>query len=110
MTVKYPQASIRLVGEDGNAFSILARTMDALRKAGVAKDEITAYHTEATSGDYGNLLITTMNWVTCDAPSSNTDSYDPDCVVCGFTVDIYSDGMCEDCWDEAEAEDEDEED
>jgi len=100
MTVKYPQASIRLVGEDGNAFSILARTMEALRRAGVSKDEINAYHTEATSNDYGHLLITTMNWVTCDT-EEETETY---CFVCGCDPDIYADGMCEDCWDEAEEE------
>lgn len=64
---KYPQAQIRLAGEDGNAFSILGRTMNALKSAGVPKDEVTAYHTEATSGDYGHLLRTTMEWVTCDS-------------------------------------------
>lgn len=106
MTVKYPQASIRLVGEDGNAFSILARTMKALRQAGVSNDEMNAYHTEATSGDYDHLLITTMRWVTCDTPSE--PATDPDCEECGMTVAIYADGMCEDCWNYYE-EDEDEE-
>ncbi len=104
MTVKYPQASIRLIGEDGNAFSILARTMQALRRAGVTSDEVTAYHTEATADDYGHLLRTTMRWVTCDA--ENETETDADCVECGCTTDIYADGMCEDCWDEAEAAEE----
>jgi hypothetical protein len=104
MTVKYPQASIRLAGEDGNAFSILARTMQALRRAGVTKDEIDAYHTEATSDDYGHLLRTTIQWVTCDAENeTETETY---CGICGMDYDIYADGMCEDCWDEAEAEEE----
>jgi hypothetical protein len=104
MEVKYPQASIRLAGEDGNAFSILARTMQALRRAGVTKDEIDAYHTEATTGDYDHLLVTTMRWVTCDAEEETKT--DPDCMVCGYTGGIYADEMCEDCWDEAEAEEE----
>jgi len=104
MTIKYPQASIRLIGEDGNAFSILARTMQALRRAGVTSDEVTAYHTEATADDYGHLLRTTMRWVTCDAENeTETETY---CGICGMDSDIYSDGMCEDCWDEAEAEEE----
>lgn len=103
MTVKYPQASIRLAGEDGNAFSILARTMQALRRAGVTSDEVTAYHTEATADDYGHLLRTTMRWVTCDAEEETKT--DPDCMVCGYTG-VYADEMCEDCWDEAEAEEE----
>ncbi len=63
---KYPEASIRLVGENGNAFSILGRTTDALRRAGVPKEERDAYHAEATSGDFGHLLRTTMAWVSTD--------------------------------------------
>jgi hypothetical protein len=47
-----------------------------------------------------------MNWVTCDAPAENET--DADCIMCGYTGDIYSDGMCEDCWDEAESEEEEE--
>ena len=102
MTTKYPEAQVQLVGEDGNAFSILARTMKALRNAGVPSDEVTAYHEEATAGDYGHLLRTTMAWVTCDiGMSEETATY---CGICGLDSDIYSDGMCEDCWDEAEAD------
>ena len=67
ITTKYPDVQIRLVGEDGNAFSILARAAYAMRKAGVSKEEISEYNTEATSGDYDNLLRTTMSWVSCDA-------------------------------------------
>jgi hypothetical protein len=68
----------------------------------VPSDEVTAYHEEATSGDYGHLLRTTMVWVTCDA-DEETETY---CGICGLDSDIYSDGMCEDCWDEAEDEEE----
>lgn len=104
MTTKYPEAQVQLVGEDGNAFSILARTMKALRKAGVPSDEVTAYHEEATAGDYDNLLRTTMAWVTCDiGMSEETETY---CGICGMDYDIYADGMCEDCWNEAEDEEE----
>jgi hypothetical protein len=104
MTTKYPEAQVQLVGEDGNAFSILARTMKALRKAGVPSDEVTAYHEEATSADYGHLLRTTMAWVTCDiGMSEETVTY---CGICGMDSDIYADAMCEDCWNEAEDEEE----
>jgi len=56
---------LKMVGEDGNAFSILARAKRAMRMAGQAElfDE---YHAEATSGDYDHLLITTMNWFDID--------------------------------------------
>lgn len=94
MTVKYPQVKIKLIGEDGNAFSILARTKQALRRAGVSNDEQVAYTSEATAGDYDHLLMTTMRWVSCDTE----DETETDCQSCGFSTDIYADGMCEDCW------------
>lgn len=53
---------VRLVGEDGNAFSILARTKRALEKAGY-RDLAKQYIEEATKGDYDNLLRVTMEYV-----------------------------------------------
>jgi hypothetical protein len=32
---KYPDVSVRLVGEDGNAFAIMGRVSAALRDAGI---------------------------------------------------------------------------
>ena len=66
MNVKYPAVHVKLVGEDGNAFSIIGRVVLALQRARVTNDEITAFKNEATSGDYENLLGTCMRWVTCD--------------------------------------------
>lgn len=63
MSVKFPDVHVQLVGLDGNAFSIMGRVGTALRKAGVTSDEINDYTTEAMSGDYGNLLRVTMEWV-----------------------------------------------
>jgi hypothetical protein len=63
MNVKYPHVHVELVGQDGNAFSILGKVRRAMRHAGVDKDEITAYCEEAMSGDYDHLLQTTMKWV-----------------------------------------------
>ena len=64
MEPKYPHIEVTLVGEDGNAFAILGRVMQALRRNKVSKEEIDAFKTEATSGDYDNLLQTVMRWVT----------------------------------------------
>lgn len=61
--IKYPDVSVQLTGEDGNAFSIMGRVQNALREAGVSKEECDAYREEATSGDYVHLLVTTMRWV-----------------------------------------------
>ena len=61
--VRYPNVTVPLVGEDGNAFAILGRVQRALRKAGVPKEEIDAFIKEAMSGDYDALLATVMRWV-----------------------------------------------
>lgn len=66
MDIKYPEVNVSLVGEDGNAFSILGRVQKALRRAGVPKEELDAYFAEATSGDYDHLLRVTMDWVEVD--------------------------------------------
>lgn len=53
---------LKLVGEDGNAFSILGRARSAARKAGWSKEEIDAFTEKATSGDYNNVLATCMEF------------------------------------------------
>lgn len=71
MTPKYPEITVQLSGQDGNAFVIIGRTRSALdtylRKQGVSfgerasiKEQFTA---EATAGDYDNVLRTVMEWV-----------------------------------------------
>ena len=52
---------LKLVGEDGNAFAILGRALQALRQAGRG-DEWAAFEAEATSGDYDHLLAVVMCW------------------------------------------------
>lgn len=65
-SVKYPNVNVRLVGEDGNAFSIIGRTRRALRLANVPNAEVEKFTKEATSGDYNHLLQTVMDWVNTD--------------------------------------------
>jgi hypothetical protein len=57
------QVKVRLSGMDGNAFSIMGRVQDALRKAGATKEELDQYFAESTSGDYDNLLRVACKWV-----------------------------------------------
>lgn len=52
---------LQLSGENGNAFSIIARAHRALKAAGKA-DRIDAFTAEAQSGDYDHLLRTCMRW------------------------------------------------
>ena len=56
------QIKVKLVGEDGNAFNVLGKTINALKKAGY-EDLARQYEQEATAGDYDNLLRVTMEYV-----------------------------------------------
>jgi hypothetical protein len=61
--VKYPEIEVELSSIDGNAFSIMGATTKALSRGGVPKEEQELYFKEATSGDYDNVISTTMKWV-----------------------------------------------
>lgn len=54
--------TVKLVEEDGNAFSILGKVNKALKKAGMI-EESKMFMKEATSGDYDHLLRTAMEYV-----------------------------------------------
>ncbi len=54
---------VELVGQDGNAFTILGKVSKALRKAGADKEYINEYLNKAKSGDYDHLLQVTMEYV-----------------------------------------------
>lgn len=74
ITVKYPHINIPLVGQDGNAFAILGRVKRIMRRADLPDSEWQAFHTEATSGNYDNLLLTVMKWFSVDEQLD--DDYD----------------------------------
>lgn len=76
MSVKYPEVNVKLVGEDGNAFSILGRVKHAMKQAGVSADECGKFMDDATSGDYNHLLWTVMEWVNVDNDEDGEDCYD----------------------------------
>lgn len=61
--VKYPEIEVQLVGEDGNAFYIIGRVQNALRRGGVPAEEVSEFANEAMSGDFDHLLATCMKWV-----------------------------------------------
>jgi hypothetical protein len=62
--IKYPEITVKLLGKDGNAFSILGAVAKELKLSKVPKSEIDAFMEEAMSGDYNKLLSTCMSWVT----------------------------------------------
>ena len=55
--------TVKLVGEDGNAFSIMGRIKQSLRRAGADKEYIDKYLNEVTSGDYDHLLVVSWEYV-----------------------------------------------
>jgi len=63
MAPKYPDIEVKLTGEDGNAFLILGKVRQAMRKAKIPEDKVDAFTKEAQSGDYDNLLQTACKWV-----------------------------------------------
>ncbi len=69
--VRYPEVKVKLVGEDGNAFSILGRVTKALRRDGVDEEIISEFVEEATAGDYDNLLRTVIEWVGEEYPDND---------------------------------------
>ena len=62
----YPHINVKLVGEDGNAFAIIGKVRQALRRNRVDETEVEAFTEEAKSGDYDHLLRTAMRWVEVD--------------------------------------------
>jgi hypothetical protein len=67
MAITVPEGIVRpevqLVGEDGNAFSILGRVSKALKRAGNDESVVDAYMEQAMAGDYDHLLSVTMAFI-----------------------------------------------
>jgi len=64
MNPKYPEIEVQLTGKDGNAFSIIGSVRTAMKRNKIPKEDIKAFQEEAMSGDYDNVLVTCMKWVT----------------------------------------------
>jgi len=95
MKPKHPTVTIQLLGQDGNAFSILGRVNIAMKRNGI-HDQWSEFHAEATSGNYDNLIMTVMRWFSTDYNSSESN-----CDNCGINIDNYDGVMdiCDDCYD-----------
>ncbi len=61
---KFPQIEVELVGNDGNAYAVMGAVGVAMLKGGLTKEDVKEYTESATSGDYDNLLMVTMETVT----------------------------------------------
>lgn len=62
-TVKHPEVTVKLIGQNSNAFMVMGLVQQAMKRAKVPREEIDQYIEESTSGDYNNLLRTAMRWV-----------------------------------------------
>ena len=63
--MKGPQTkpTVKLIGQDGNAFSVMGLVKKALKHAGADKEYIDKYLNAAKSGDYDYLLAVSMEYV-----------------------------------------------
>ncbi|OQA76214.1 MAG: hypothetical protein BWY31_04650 [Lentisphaerae bacterium ADurb.Bin242] len=61
----YPvtNVTVRLVGTDGNAFALLGKVRQALRRAGYDAGFIEQFTKEAMAGSYDELLACIMRYV-----------------------------------------------
>ena len=72
-------AKYELVGVDGNAYSIMGYTANALKREGL-KGLVDKMYKEATSGDYTNLICVCMKYVDkANEAAGETDEEDDDC-------------------------------
>ena len=62
---KYPEITA-VISTDGNAMAIMGAVTKAMKRGGVAKEDIDAYFTEATSGDYDKVIRTSFKYVNCE--------------------------------------------
>ena len=62
MTIPDNKPEVQLVGEDGNAFSILARCKAAADDAGWAAEQFDEFSSKATSSSYDYLLCTVIEY------------------------------------------------
>jgi len=56
------KSTLKLIGEDGNAFSILGKACREARRAGWSSEKIEKFQKDATSGNYDNLLRVVMEY------------------------------------------------
>ena len=93
---RYPEVQVRLVGEDGNAFAIIARVSTALRRGGHSRETIDEFVREATSGDYDTVLGTCMLWVSCDTDADDQSDDDNSSRRCGWCDELHEECECVD--------------
>ena len=72
MKAPVDKPTVRLIGQDGNAFSILGAVKRELRKAKADQEYIDKFLKEAMSADYDNLLRVVMEYVEVEQKGDTT--------------------------------------
>ena len=60
--IKYPDITVNIIGQNGNAFCILGICKRAMERAKLPQTEIDSFMSEAMSGGYDHLLATVLAW------------------------------------------------
>lgn len=55
---EYKKPKVKLTGTDGNAFALMGKVTEAMRKAGATSEMLNEFRKQATSGDYNHLIAT----------------------------------------------------
>lgn len=86
---KYPNISIDLSNQDGNAFAIIGACTLSLKRNGL-RDEVEAFRKEATSGDYDKVLRTVSAWFSVEVSEVDTAKN------CAWCEETHEDCECSD--------------
>ncbi len=54
--------TLELLGTNGNAFAVLGKAIETLKRAGYSQERVDEFLEEAKSGDYDHLLGTCIKW------------------------------------------------
>lgn len=73
MEAELVRPSVKMLGEDGNAFFIIARCHRAAKKAGWTQEQWRKFSEEAKSGDYDHLLCTVLDYFNVDEEESEEE-------------------------------------
>lgn len=71
---------VELIGNDGNAFSILGQCNRAAKRAGWSQEALTRFQGEAMSGDYDHLLQVVLEHFEVDGVTTSVDDDEDDLV------------------------------
>lgn len=52
-----------LIGQNGNAFSLMGYVIHAMKSEGFSPEEVKAYKEQSTSGSYDNLLMLAVDQI-----------------------------------------------